>query len=286
MLSPYVLIYFTFCLFPILFSLGISFTDWDGFKPPTFIGLANYVQAFTKDALFLKSLQNTVILLFMITPVQLGLGLLMACLLKDFTKKSRGVFQLLNFLPYITTAVAVGIIFQLMFDWKSGVVNGFLNLFGIESKYWLGEGNLSRIVVAVMEIWKNYGYMMIMFMSGLSTIPDSLYEAAKMDGARWYHSFFHITIPLLRPIFTFCITTSVIGAFNLFDGPQLLFSGGSQPIGGPDRSVLTVVMRFYDASFESFQLGYGSALAYILFIIISVISFFMVRILNKGTDVE
>ena len=266
MILPYFLLYIAFGLFPILFSLGVSFTSWDGIGDVIFIGLANYKRVFTQDKFFYKSLWNTIILLVISTPIQIILGLLMATFLKDFFKRTRNGLQLINFLPYITTPVAVGIIFQLMFDWKSGIINALLNLFGVESIYWLGNAWPSRIVVILMIVWKNYGYMMIMFLSGLSSIPDELYEAARIDGAKWWGCFTRITIPLLRPIFVFVITTSVINGFKLFDEPQLLFSSASQPIGGPDRAVMTVVMRFYEASFRSFEFGYGSALAYCLFL--------------------
>lgn len=284
MIAPFFLLYIAFSLFPILFSLGISFMQWDGIGEASFIGFANYVRVFTKDKFFYQSLGNTVLLLCVNTPVQISLGLITATFLKDFFKKARGPLQLVNFLPYITTPVAVGIIFQLMFNWKGGVINGLLGLAGIEGVYWLGSAWASRAVVVFMEIWKGYGYMMIMFLSGLSTIPDELYEAARIDGAKWHQSFFKITIPLLRPIFTFVITTSIINGFKLFDEPQLLFNGSTQPLGGPDRAVMTVVMRFYEASFRSFEFGYGSALAYCLFIIIAIVSFFVLRFINRGVD--
>lgn len=280
MIFPYFLLYIAFGLFPILFSLGVSFTSWDGIGDVIFIGLANYKRVFTQDKFFYKSLWNTIILLVISTPIQIILGLLMATFLKDFFKRTRNGLQLINFLPYITTPVAVGIIFQLMFDWKSGIINALLNLFGVESIYWLGNAWPSRIVVILMIVWKNYGYMMIMFLSGLSSIPDELYEAARIDGAKWWGCFTRITIPLLRPIFVFVITTSVINGFKLFDEPQLLFSSASQPIGGPDRAVMTVVMRFYEASFRSFEFGYGSALAYCLFLVIAGASLVLFRLVG------
>ncbi len=281
MIAPYFILYLAFGLFPILFSLGVSFTSWDGIGEATFVGLKNYKRVFTQDKFFYKSMLNTLILLAISTPIQIALGLFMATFLKDFFKKTRNGLQLINFLPYITTPVAVGIIFQLMFDWKSGVINAFLNLLGIDSVYWLGNAWASRAVVIFMIVWKNYGYMMIMFLSGLAAISDELYEAAKIDGARWWDSFTKITIPLLRPIFIFVITTSVINGFKLFDEPQLLFNSVSQPIGGPDRAVMTVVMRFYEASFRSFEFGYGSALAYCLFLVIAAVSLLLFKLINR-----
>ena len=144
MIAPYFILYLAFGLFPILFSLGVSFTSWDGIGEAAFVGLKNYKRVFTQDKFFYKSMLNTLILLAISTPIQIALGLFMATFLKDFFKKTRNGLQLINFLPYITTPVAVGIIFQLMFDWKSGVINAFLNLLGIESVYWLGNAWAAR----------------------------------------------------------------------------------------------------------------------------------------------
>jgi ABC-type sugar transport system permease subunit len=267
-----------------LFSFGISFTEWDGVGKATFSGLDNYVRVFTKDKFFYQSLWNTILLLLINTPIQIALGLTTAALIKDFLRKTKGAVQLINFLPYITTPVAVGIIFQLMFARKNGVVNGMMELVGLPSVYWLGEAWASRLVVAFMQIWKGYGYMMIMFLSGLATIPDDLYEAANIDGAKWHQRFFHITIPMLKPIFVFVVTTSVINGFKLFDEAQLLFNDSSQPLGGPGRSVMTVIMRFYEVSFKGSEFGYGSALAYCLFIIIAVASLVVLKFMNRKEE--
>ena len=284
MLTPYFFFYACFSLFPIIFSFGISFTSWDGFGSISFAGFANYIRVFTKDKFFYQSLKNTVIFMMFDTPSLIILGLITATLLKDYLKRIRESVQLINFLPFITTPVAIGMIFQQMFDRKSGIVNMFLTSIGIKPIYWLGIAWPARAVVIFMNIWHGYGYMMVLFLAGLATIPDELYEAAKIDGAKWWHSFFRITIPLLRPIFAFVITTSVINAFRLFDEPQLLFSGATYALGGPDRAAMTVVMRFYEASFRQFEFGYGSAMAYCLFIIIAIISYVLVRVLNRDNQ--
>ena len=280
MIAPYFLLYAAFGLFPILFSLAISFTSWNGIGEAAFVGLKNYKRVFTQDKFFYKSLWNTILLLAISTPIQIILGLFTAVFLKDFFRRTRNGLQLINFLPYITTPVAVGIIFQLMFDWKSGIVNAALEALNITGIYWLGKAWASRVVVILMIVWKNYGYMMIMFLSGLSAIPEELYEAAKIDGAQWWKRFTKITIPLLQPIFIFVIITSVINGFKLFDEPQLLFSSASQPMGGPDRAVMTVVMRYYEAAFRSFEFGYGSALAYCLFLVIVIASLLLFKGIN------
>lgn len=284
MITPYFLLYFAFGLFPILFSFVISFTEWDGINPMVFAGLKNYIRVYTSDKLFYKSLYNTFLIMVVTIPLEIIIGLILASLLKDFFHKSRNTFQLINFLPYITTPVAIGIMFQLLFDWKNGTVNAILGKLGIESIYWLGIPWAARFVVVIMKVWMTYGYKMVMFLAGLSTIPDELYEAANIDGAKWKDSFFHITIPMLKPIMTFVITTSIISGWRLFDEPQLLFQSAMQPIGGPERSVLTVVMRYYETAFRNFDFGYGSAIAYSLFIVIFIFSFISIKLINRGEE--
>lgn len=249
-----------------------------------FVGLANYIRIFTNDSLFYESLYNTILIIVITIPVEIILGLLLAVFLKDFFRKSRNALQLINFLPYITTPVAIGIIFQILFDWKNGSVNAVLSMMGIDTVYWLGVPWAARLVVIIMMSWTAYGYKMVLFLSGLSTIPEELYESAKIDGARWWDSFIHITIPMLRPIMLFVVITSIINGFRLFDEPQLLFQSASQPIGGPDHAVLTVVMRYYDVAFHNFEFGYGSAIAYSLFIVISIFSIFSMKIMNRKEE--
>lgn len=281
MIAPFFILYFVFSLFPIIYSFYISFFSWDGFGDKLFVGFANYIRVFTQDTKFYRSILNTVIIFCFTIPLEVSLGLFTATVLKDFFHKTRNGFQLVNFLPYITTPVAIGIIFALMFDWKSGVVNAVIQIFGIDPVYWLGTPWASRAVVIFMVVWKGYGYVMVMFLSGLSTIPDELYEAARIDGASWWQSFRKITIPMLRPIFVFVITTSIINAWKLFDEPQLLFQGSSQPLGGSERAVLTVVMRYYEAAFRDFEFGYGAAFAYVLALLIAVFSIISVKVTNK-----
>ncbi len=136
----------------------------------------------------------------------------------------------------------------------------------------------------ILLTWQNFGYMMVMFLAGLSTISAELYEAAKIDGARWRDTFFKITIPMLRPIMTFVLITGIINGLRLFDGPMLLFSTESQPIGGPEHAVETVVMTFYHQAFRNFNFGYGATIAYGLFMVIFVFSFISMRFMNRGYE--
>lgn len=275
--------YFIFQFFPVIFSLIISFTKWSGAGIPEFVGLANYSRLLT-DKLFFKSIGNTLLIMSISIPMQMVFGLLLAVLLKDFTRRSRSTFQLLNFLPYLVAPVALGILFQLLFDWKTGTINLIGTALGFtkEPYYWLGTSFGSRFVIILLNFWRVYGYMMVMFLTGLSTIPEELFEAAKVDGANWFQRFSHITVPMLRPIMTFVVTTSVISGWKIFDEPKTLFSGQNVPIGGPERSVLTIVLNFYDTAFQRFDFGYGTAIAFALFIIIFIFSTVSLKLTGGG----
>lgn len=283
MIAPFFIIYLTFSLFPILYSLGVSFTDWGITGASKFVGLDNYIRLF-QDKNFIKAIWNTLLFMAIALPIELVLGMFMAVFLKDFVSRTRPVFQLLNFLPYITTPVAMGMLFQLLFDYNNGTVNQILIALGIIEKpvYWLGFPVTAKIVVITLIIWRMYGYMMVMFLTGLSTIPDELYEAARVDGSSWFHSFRTITVPLLRPIVIFVVTMSTIGGWKLFDEARLLFQGENLPGAGPDNSILTIVMYFYNTAFNRFEFAYGSSMGYILFLIIAVFSFIFMKIANRG----
>jgi multiple sugar transport system permease protein/cellobiose transport system permease protein len=288
-LSPYILLYVTFGFIPILFSLYVSFTSWDGIKDKTFIGLDNYIFLFNPDSYFFKSVGNTLLFIVMTLPFQMLFGLFIASLLYSRFVKWKGFYQLVNFLPYIVTPVAVGLMFNLLFDWQTGFVNKVLVLFGWVSEeiYWLGEPGYARFVIALMLFWKGFGYTMVFFLAGLANIPRDLYEAAQVDGASAFDMFLRITMPLLKPVITFVLITGIIGGFQLLEEPMLLLGGfgggGSAVIGGPDRCCLTTVWNMYDTAFGSTtRYGLGSAIAYGLCMIIALASVTGYKFLNRG----
>lgn len=279
---PFLTAYGLFMLFPMLYSFYLSLFEYNGIVEKHFVGLANYINLFTKDRLFLKALFNTVLIMLMSLPVNLILGLVIAYLLFSLTK-GRRLFQVVNFLPYITTPVAIGFIFSYIFDWNSGILNGLLTHFGIleENYFWLQQPWSARLIVAIMIVWRNFGYCMMIYLSGMTAIDQDIYEAAAIDGAGKLKTFFAIVVPLLKNVSVFLLITAMIGGFQMFDEPVQLYSGwsaASRSVGGPDYSVLTMIWKFYDDSFgSSTRLGYGAAIAYTLFLIIgvcSLVSFF------------
>lgn len=284
-LAPFVVFFFLFNLFPILYSFYLSLMDWKGIGDKTFVGLKNYVKIFTNDEVYWKSIWNTLKIGSIGFPVAIFLGLFLAAFLSRL-KRFRNLFQTLNFLPYITTPVAIGLIFIFIFDRNTGVINYIIEAFGGKGINWTGDGRYAPLVISFMIIWKCTGYYMAMYLAGITSISEDIYEAAKVDGAGAVKTFTKITVPLLKPITIFLIITSVIYALQLFDETNLLFNVTTTSIvGGPGRSCLTVVWNFYDTAFgANARMGYGSAMACVLFIIICVVSLIGFKLMNRKED--
>ncbi len=291
-LSPYLLFYLAFGLFPIVFSFYVSLTSWDGIGDKTFVGLDNYKFLFNPDSYFFKSVGNTLLFVVLTLPVQIALGLVIATLLYSRWVKWRGLFQLINFLPYIVTPVAVGLMFNLLFDWQAGFVNKVLLKLGLvdEGIYWLGEPLYARMVIVLMLIWKGFGYTMVFYLAGLANVPKDLHEAAQVDGASGLRTFFSITLPLLKPVTVFIVITGIIGGFQLLEEPMLLLTGSGMGssvavIGGPERCCLTTVWNMYDTAYGSTtRYGLGAAIAYGLCVIIAVFSFVGARFYRGDSE--
>jgi cellobiose transport system permease protein len=288
---PFFLVFVGFILFSIVFTFYISLHKWTGYTPMEFVGLKNYVRILTTDAYFLKSVLNTLILTLEFLPISIILGLVLAVLLFNRHIRAKRFYQVVNFLPYIVTPVAIGVLFSVLFDWSSGTINQVLLKLGIISEgiNWLGRPFTARLVVSLLMIWRIFGYCMVVYLAGLTRIPSELYEAAEVDGASGLQRFFRITLPLLRPITQFLVITGIIMSLQMFDAPKILFGGnvlGPTSAGGPDRSVLTGVWYLYDVAFGRIsgtpRFGLGSAVAYGLFVIIAFFSLLSFR-LTKGT---
>jgi multiple sugar transport system permease protein/cellobiose transport system permease protein len=284
---PFFLFYAAFVIYPVLYSLYISLTNWDslaGTNKRQFVGFMNYIQLITRDKLFFRALGNTVFFMVINIPVLIIAGLFISVLLYKINY-GRRVFQTINILPYIITPAAIGLIFSFIFDWSTGIINILLINTHIikEGINWLGTPDTARLVIILMVVWKNFGYYMLIYLAALAAIPNDINEAADIDGAGAVQSFFYITLPMLRPITVFLILTSIISGFQLYDEPALLFSASSGgAFGGPGRSGLTSIMYFYDRTFKSStRLGYGATISYTLFCVIMATSVIMSKILNR-----
>ena len=278
--APYFILFASFAIFPIFFNFFISLNDWQGFNEPTFIGFQNYVEVL-KDPRFFLSLKNTFTLMLMIIPIQLFFGFLIAVLLNSKNLRFKKGFQLLNFLPYLTTPVALGIIFALLFDPTFGAVNHLLQLIGVAAVQWTKAEWPARILVAIVTVWRYVGYTSVLFSAGITNINEDLYEASRIDGASPLQQTISITMPLLKPVTTFVVLSTMIGCFQIFEEPFMIFNVAGKLVGGPNNSVLTGIWLFYDTAFNNqFRNGYAAAIAVCLFVVIALISFVVNKLLT------
>ena len=285
-LSPYLILFFVFSIFPIGYSFWISFNHWTGFTPPEFAGFENYINLFS-DPRFRVALTNTVIFMVMIVPVQIIGAFLIANALNSALLPLKSMFRTVYFLPFLTTAIAIGVIFAHMFERNIGVVNQLLMQWGIIQRNinWTGEVWLSRFMVSSVTVWRYTGYTAIIFLAGLMNINPELYEAAQMDGANRFQRMIRITLPMMRNVRNFVIITTVIGCFNIFEEPFMIFSNTTGITGGPQNSSLTGMWMFFDTAFSAqMRYGYASAISFMLFVFIAVVTFIVTRILNVGGE--
>lgn len=259
-LLPALLGTFIFIIIPVFCSFGLSFSDWDLLSPIKFVGLENYKLIFTED-LFYKILWNTVIFALSTSILGVIIPLILASILNNKIRGSE-FFKTAYFLPFITPMVVIGIVWQWIFDPNIGPLNNLLNL----NINWLYDQNFAMPALIMVSVWKLIGYNMIIFLSSLSAISNSLFEAAKIDGANPIQTFLHVTIPLLSPTIFFVIIITTITSFQVFDLIYLMTQGG------PLDSTNVLVYAIYKNAFEYFNIGKASAIAYVLFVIILVLT--------------
>lgn len=254
------LLFGVFTFFPILFAFVISFYDWNLLIPDRpFIGLANYLELF-QDRVFLIAIKNTVVYTLGVVPIQTLLALVLAFIMNQKIK-GRSFFRLAFYIPAVTSSVVTSIIFVWIYS-KPGLLNYLLSMIGIEGTDWLSNPSTALFAIMALNIWTTSGYFMISFLAGLQSIPQSLYEAAKIDGANQWQQFWKITVPMVRPITYFVVVLGLIGCFQVFDQIYVMSSGG------PVNSTTTMSFFTYNNSFKYFRLGYGAASAVVLAIII------------------
>jgi ABC-type sugar transport system permease subunit len=274
-LSPTLIVFSVFVLFPVFFSFFLSFQMWNMFSSEhTFVGLDNYSRVLANPE-FWSVLSNTFVYTLGTIPLNMSFALLVAALLN---KKIAGKRWLRTafFAPVIMSSVAAAVIWRWVYEPNFGLLNWFLGLFGVPAINWLNDPSAAMFALIVMGVWKTFGVNMVLFSAGLQGIPDHYYEAAAIDGAGAWHKFWHITLPLLSPTTFFILVMSVIGSFQVFDTVYVLTSGG--PLG----STKVLVFYLYEQAFKFFEMGYASAVAYLLFAIIFVLTLLQVKYL-KGS---
>ena len=275
MLSPNLIGFVMFTLFPVLASLALSFTSYDILTPPEWVGLYNYEELFKYDKIVGQVVRNTLVYTVSVVPIGMFLSLMLALALDQKIKFVR-VFRAAFFMPVITSAVAVSLVWQWLYNPDFGLLNSFLKMVGVaEPPAWLNSQVYALPAVIVTSIWKNLGYNMLLFLAGLQNISTTYYEAAELDGANSFQKFTHITWPLLSPTTFFVFVMSVIGSFQVFDLVQLMTRGG------PGRATSTLVHYIYQNGFKFFYVGYASALAYLLFAMVLVITLINMTLQKK-----
>jgi len=276
--APFFVFFAVFSLYPVLFSLYLSLTEWKGLGPITFIGLGNY-QRLLNDTVFGQSMLNGVLLFLLYVPLMTLLALVLAVILNS--KRIRGfrIFRTIIFIPYVTNMVAAGFAFRLLLNQSDGLINQMLGDIGIPPVPWLESITGARVSLCLLIVWAWLGYNMVLMLAGLQTIPADITEAAQIDGANNAQSFMYITIPLMRPVLTFSIVLSTMGSFGLFTEVSILTNGG-----GPMNATITPIVDIFNQAFVNFRLGYASAMAYVYFAFIFVLTLFQMRYLSRGEE--
>ena len=273
--APFYVLFLIFGLFPIGFSIVLSFTDWDGMGEITFVGLAQY-QYLIADPKFWNAVANTFIIWFLSTVPMLFIALVLAFLLHQ-NIRFKGAYRVAYFVPNVTSMVAMAIVFGSVFSDSFGLVNSALTALGADTVKWLSTDVGIKITLSVMVIWRWTGYNAIIYLAALQAIPTELYDAAKVDGASTWRIFSSITVPLLRPVILFTVIVSTIGGLSLFTEPQVLLNTAD---GVPDEG-MTIVLYQYTQAFTQFDFGYGSAIAWALFVIASVFAVINWRLVRE-----
>lgn len=268
LIAPSYLIYTFFILIPVIWTIAMSFTDYDLSKA-NFVGISNYIQL-TKDPIFIKSVGNTLFYCVLAIVPAMVLGLALAMFLNQ-KLKGKGFLRTLFYLPNIFSMVAVSMAWLYLYDTTSGILNKVLKDIGMQAVPWISSASMAMISIAIMSIWSTTGYNMILFLSGLQGIPDYLYEAASIDGATSWKKFIHVTIPMLKPTTFFVFVMACINSFQVF-GQVLIVTNG-----GPMNSTTTIAHQIYRNGFEYYKMGYASAQAVVLMVIIFAITLINMR---------
>jgi len=282
--SPYFVLFAIFGLFPLAYTLWVSLHDWPLLGERSYVGLQNY-RELVGDAYFLNSLVNTLGMFVLATGPQILMALALAALL-DRNLRMRTFWRLGILLPTVTSVAAVGIIFAMIFARDTGLVNHVLELVGIERVNWRASKWSSWLAISTMVDWRWTGYNALILLAALQAVPRDLYEAAEVDGASKLRQFWSITIPMLRPTLVFVVIVATIGGIQLFTEPLLFNSGAGSIQGGTTRQFQTAAMYLIENGFTRLDYGYASAIAWLLFAVIAVISAINLLLLRRIRGVD
>jgi cellobiose transport system permease protein len=280
-ISPFYILFAVFGLFPLVFAVYLSMVSWDGLGAPEWVGLEQFERLFSSGE-FASALGNTVII-FLIAQIPVILAsLAAAALLSSPRLKAKGLYQTLFFLPQVTSIVAVAIVFQSLFSNEYGIINAMLEAVGLTSVPWMTTEWGVRLVVALMIFWRSFGYFVVIFLAGISSIPPSIYEAARLDGAGPWRVLRSITIPMIWPTILFVAVTGTISGFQIFTEPQVLTNG----LGGPEGSVVTLMflqVGYMGATLPtvSADLGFATTIGWGIFIVLILLAALNSRVIAR-----
>ncbi|MBO0779567.1 MAG: sugar ABC transporter permease [Ktedonobacteraceae bacterium] len=277
-IAPFFILFAIFGLYPIVYSLWLSFFKGYGFDEKTFFGLGNYIHLF-EDQRYLMAVGNTTKFalgsIFILSP----LALLVALGINSAFVRWKGLYKTGYFFPVITSAVIIVVIFSRVLDKDYGLLNNFLAWFKIAPVGWLTDQNVVMLSFILIAIWTYLGINTLYWLAGLNSINKEWYEAAAVDGAGRWQSFWNITLPLLRPVMLFVVIQAIIGSYNLFAEPLLLTAGG------PSDASLTVSLYIYTQGFQFFNVGYASAIAYSMTIFLLILSLANIKLFGlRGVE--
>jgi multiple sugar transport system permease protein len=273
-LLPNILGFLAFSIFPLIFAIGLSFTRWDLISKPAIVGLDNYQKLFTEDDSFAIVIKNTLIFTGLSVPIGTIVSLILA---NALNQKIRGTtfYRMSFFLPVVSSTVAVALVWSWLFNPDFGLANEVLLSLGLPKFKWLASSKTALLSIVMVAVWRGLGPSTIIFLAGLQGIPEELYDAAKIDGANTRQLFRHITIPLLSPTTFFVIVVSIIGSFQVFDLVYIMTGGG------PGRASSVIVYYIYQNAFRWFRMGYASSIAFILFIVILILTMIQLRLSGR-----
>lgn len=277
-IAPALISFLIFVLYPVIASFVISGFDWGILGTPRFIGIENYKTLF-KDPVFIESLKNTFKWVILYVPVSILASLIVA-LAMDMPLRGIGFFRTMFYLPVMTPMVVCALLFVWIYNTEFGVLNYVLSFFNISPIGWISDKRISLISVALMSVWKHSGYNMLILLSALQGIPDSLYEAAAIDGITPWRKLINIKLPLIMPSMYFVILTSVIDAFQVFTEVFIMTKGG------PGYSTHTVSYYLFANAFEYGKMGYACAMAVVMFIIILTVTLIQDKVMNKNVQYD
>lgn len=268
--APWLIGFCVFLAWPLLASLYYSFTDFSVLKPPVWIGLSNFQELFT-DEVFWKTVFNTLIFAALSIPIGTAFAILLALLLNTGVK-GMALYRTIFFVPSIVQPVSLAMLWLFLFRGDGGVLNEALAVFKITGPNWLNDPAWAKPALVMMGLW-GVGNAVVIYLAGLQNVPQALYEAADLDGASPWSKTWHVTLPMISPVIQFNVVMGIIGSFQVFTIPYIMFSGG-----GPDRSAYFYSMYLFDNAFIYQRMGYASAMGWVMFLIIFLLTMLFLRL--------